>query len=149
MLVISSRARDIFLLLLFFAMASPNAAIALRLRQSRTFEVVPPPYRDAWLAACLEVPEGHLDPPGDGIVWEDPIGDRLSLKVKNRLNDYGLAAGYEFIIVKHRLMSLKVACKHYGFTKLNTHKLKDDVVRKDPVTREIVSDRKRNKDDYR
>lgn len=130
-------------------MASPNARTAM-LRQTRTYEILPLIYRDAWLAACEKQAEGHCDPPEDGEVWEEFPGEKLSTKIRDRMNSYGLIAGCEFVISKVCSgRSIEVTCKHFGFEKANKHNLKDEVVRKDPTTGEVLSDRKRDKDDHR
>ncbi|KAK5948003.1 hypothetical protein OHC33_010987 [Knufia fluminis] len=133
-----------------FTIASPNAAVALRLRQTATWRAVSPSYRDAWVAACLEVPESLLDCPQEGEVFEIAPGESISSVAKERSNQYGLAVGIEFTIAKNRAgRSLEIHCKHFGDEKDNKHKLKDSLVRKDPVTGELQSDRRRNRDDQR
>jgi len=131
-------------------MASPNAVVALRLRQSATYRTVSQGYREAWVTACLKVPAGRLDRPEDNEVFEVAVGDTISSVAKERLNQYGLGVGIEFTIAKTRAgRSLELHCKHFGKKKDNYYKLKDSVVRRDPVTGEILSDRKRDKDNQR
>lgn len=131
-------------------MASPNAAVALRLRQTPTWRVVSPSFREAWVTACLKVPVGCLGCPQDGEVFEVAPGGSISTVAKERFLQYGLAVGIEFVISKTRTSrSLELTCKHFGDEKSNKHKLKDSMVRKDPVTGELESDRSRNRNDQR
>ena len=131
-------------------MASPNAQVALRLRGSSTYRVVSQSFRDAWVTACLKLPASSLECPQDGEVFEVAPGDSISSVAKERFRMYGLAVGMEFTIAKVRTgRSVEIHCKHFGVEKDNFHKIKDLVVRKDPVTGELKSDRKRNRDDQR
>src|SRR4051794_35873367 len=99
-------------------------SLAADLRQSETFRVLPQAYRDAWLDACLKLPSGHHLPPSDGEVFELEHGDKITEKVRDRLNNYGLVAGCEFTISKARQgVSVEVVCKHFGTTKDNFHNL--------------------------
>ena len=81
-------------------MASPNAAAALRLRQSATYRVTSKPYQDAWVAACLKADQ--LACPQDGEVFEVAPGETISSVAKERFNQYGLSVGIEFTIAKTR-----------------------------------------------
>jgi hypothetical protein len=126
------------------------AAHATDFRQTDTYRILPETYRDAWLDACVKLPAGHHLPPQDGDIFEIAVGESVSEKVRDRLNDYGLVAGCEFVVTKTRALdSIEFSCKHWGQKRTNKHKLKDDVVRKDPVTGELLSDRQRDKDDHR
>lgn len=93
---------------------------------------------------------GRLDCPGDGKVFEVAPGDTISSVAKERFNQYGLAVGVEFVIAKTRAgRSIEIHCKHFGEDKANKHKSKDSLVRKDPVTGEVKSDRVRDRTDQR
>lgn len=127
-------------------MASPNASAAM-LRQSSTYSTIPDTYRAAWLDACLKL--DSCDAPKHGEVFTYALGEQVSHLVRDRLNDYGLAAGIEFVIGLHsKGASFEVRCKHYGGESANTHRLKDKVVVRDREGT-ITSDRVRNRDDGR
>jgi hypothetical protein len=119
------------------------------LRESQTYSVLPDTYRKAWLDACSKQLEDRCAPPKDGDIFEELPGEVLSHKIRDRLNDYGLIAGIEFTIGKNRRgVSIEVICKHFGEETTNKRGLKDKVVRRDEEG-QIISDRKRNKDDRR
>src|SRR5690242_8855205 len=104
-------------------MSSPNVRVA-NLRQSSTYQVILPAYRDAWLDTCTKLPETHCLPPPDGQIFDSLPGESMTGKILNRLNDYGLVAGCEFVCSKNRLpKSLEFSCKHHGVEKLNRHKI--------------------------
>lgn len=117
-------------------MASPNASLALRLQQSKTYEVLEPTYRQGWIQYCLQRREVELVQPVDGESFGDcPKSDILNT-VKDRLNNsYGMAAGCFFACKKNRLSSaiptLEFWCYFYGDSKSNNWKIKSTEVEKD------------------
>ena len=87
--------------------------------------------------------------PEDGEIFECPPGEKISFLVRDRLNDYSLVAGIEFVISRVRKgLSFKVLCKHFGKHTANKRHLKDKVVRKGEEG-QILTDRQRNCDDGR
>jgi hypothetical protein len=134
-------------------MASPNASLAQRLQQSPTYAVLGETYRQAWLQHCLKLGEDRISKPRTGEVFRTLPNAQMSKSILGRLNDYGIAAGCEFVTkssdFKHWTPNITFLCSFHGTRKANKHKLKDELVRVDPITGERVSDRQRNKDDSR
>ena len=124
-------------------------AIPADLRQSDTYKALPQAFQEAWVTACTRLPPSHHLPPANGHVFVPTDGQKLTVQAKDRLNDYGLVAGCEFVITKTRTTSIELSCKHFGSTVDNFHNIQDAVVRRDPTTNQIISDRKRNKADRR
>src|SRR4051812_19372069 len=56
---------------LVVAMASINAAVALRLQNSPTYEVVLLTYKASWLAYYMKIAEADMEPPADGQIFGD------------------------------------------------------------------------------
>jgi hypothetical protein len=134
-------------------MASPNAALALDLQQSATYQVVPEPFRDAWISTLLQYPPEDIEKPRNGEAFESRPKEELKDAISRRLNRYGLAAGCRFVVTANRLTqkkpSIEFSCKFHGKKKDNKWKLNDTLKRKDPVTGQLISDRQRDRTDHK
>ena len=124
-------------------------ALPVELRQCETYKVLPQAFREAWVTACTQLPPNHHLKPLDGQVFVPVEGQKLTVQARDRLNDYGLVAGCEFVITNTRTSSIEISCKHFGSAKANKHKIHDVLVQRDTTTNQIVSDRQRNRADHR
>lgn len=139
-------------------MASPNASLARRLQESKTFEKVDPRYREVWLRHCIELGEEGISCPQDGEIFFKRMDKTMTEIVLRRLNNYGFASGSFFMTTKNRMSSsppsIVFQCLFHS-TKRVSHKKKgaqvpeDILVRKDPVTGEIIGSRQRERSDRR
>ena len=135
-------------------MASPNASLALRLQQSHTYAICPPTYRESWLKQALRIPEDRMKLPVNGEVFETLPKDEMGPAILKRLMDYGFVAGVEFKNKRadwshHSTPNILFTCRFSGTKKANNHKIQSETVEYDPVTKQRIPDRQRDRDDER
>ena len=132
-----------------FLVDSEMQALPEELRQCDTYQALPGAFREAWVTACTRLPPNHHLKPSNGQVFVPVDGQKLTVQAKDRLNDYGLVAGCEFVITNTRTSSIELSCKHFGAIVDDFHKIRDTLVQRDPTTNQILSHRKRNRSNQR
>jgi hypothetical protein len=133
-------------------MATPNTAVALRLRGSVVFSKIKDTFKQGWLNHVSALSEQQRSMPYDGEVFGDYPKDEILRIVQERFDNWGLSSGYCFVNGKQRFThdtpSFEMNCWFHGEEKLNKHKLQAAEVRWDSDG-EINTDRVRNRLDHK
>lgn len=123
-------------------------ALETRLRASAVYGLLAQEDRNPWLKRCLELPEEWLTtPPIKGEAASD-VFKSLEQGIE-RAMAYGFYAGISWNLMRSTKEGgvktrQDLFCKFHSVGTANKRHLQDTRVRIDPVTKQVVSDRKRN-----